>query len=43
VLAGGIHTVFVAMLAISVASLVLAFQLPSHDLEKRAAEASAAK
>lgn len=39
-LAGGLHTVFVVIVAISLASLLLATRLPSHDLEARAAEAA---
>ena len=39
-LAAGLHTVFVVIVAIALASLLLATRLPSHDLEAKAAEAA---
>jgi EmrB/QacA subfamily drug resistance transporter len=43
VFAGGLHTVFLALLALSAVGFVIALRLPAHDFEARAAEATAAE
>jgi EmrB/QacA subfamily drug resistance transporter len=40
--AGGLHTVFVALLALAAVSVVIALRLPAHDFEARADEVAAA-
>ena len=42
VFAGGLHTVFIALLVLAAIGLVIAIRLPAHDFEARADEASAA-
>lgn len=42
VFAGGLHTVFITLLALAAIAVVIAFRLPAHDFEARADEASAA-
>ena len=38
--AGGLHTVFLALLVLAGIGVVLALRLPAHDFEARAAEAT---
>jgi EmrB/QacA subfamily drug resistance transporter len=42
VFAGGLHTVFLALLGLAVIGFVIALRLPAHDFEARADEAAAA-
>jgi EmrB/QacA subfamily drug resistance transporter len=42
VFAGGLHSVFLAMVVLAAIAVFLAFRIPAHDFEARADEASAA-